>query len=171
MWVLLTFLGRSLTPQTISIKAVCHLYQFRSRIEPSVSISLQTSKSFSSQIPSKSSIQPKLDPIWVHQTLLDRSMTPQISPIKAICHLFQLGSRIEPSVSISLLINWPFYSQVPRKSSIKPKFDRMQTHFVDFSFPLTLQTGALAHKRFNKYILTIHSGLQRHLIVLFHQTL
>ena len=83
--------------------------QLGSRIEPSVSISLQTSKSFSSQIPSKSSIQPKLDPIWVHQTLLDRPMTPQISPIKAICQLFQLGSRIEPSVSISLLINWPCY--------------------------------------------------------------
>ena len=125
-------------------------------------------KYFSSQVSRKSTIQPNLDLQWVDLALQRGLMTLQMSRITVRHHFNLSGSTSKLPVLVSLPICRYFSSQIPQKSTIKPKLGPIWVQLINFLYPTALQTGILVHKRLTEYVLTKFSGLLDDLMVLFY---
>ena len=126
----------------------------RIKIRMLVSISSLIYKHFSSQVSRKSTIQSNLDLQWVDLALQKGLLTLQMSRITVRHHFNLSGLTLKLPVLISLPKARYFSSQIPQKSTIKPKLGPMWVHLINFSYPTALQTGILVHKRLTEYILT-----------------
>ena len=131
----------------------------RIKIRMLISILSLIYKYFSSQVSRKSTIQPNLDLQWVDLALQRGLMTLQMGRMTVRHHFNLSGLTLKLPVLISLPISRYVSSQIPQKSTIKPKLGPIWVQLINFLYPMALQTGILFHKRLLDYILTEFSGL------------